>query len=158
MDVYKPYFSGMEDRRIWGQYLLADGSKLPFCDDSFHAAVALDVIEHLTKSDGMRMIKEMKRVSADIVLLMTPNGFLPQDDDENSFQTHQSGWTFQDLSALGFRVKGIRGHKSLRTSHSSPVLRPLPFGFILSVLTEPIVRALPGKAFQLYGVYHKKRS
>ncbi|MCI4351286.1 MAG: SAM-dependent methyltransferase, partial [Thermoplasmata archaeon] len=114
----------------------------------------LDVIEHLPRPDGLRLLREMERVSRGLLLVFTPNGFLPQAGDSNPHQEHLSGWTAADLRREGFAVRGLRGIRRLRTSHNQLVLRPLPFGYAMSTLTSPIVWAHPSSAFQLLGVRH----
>lgn len=64
--------------------------------------VAIDLIEHLRKEDGLVLIKEMKRVSRGQCLIVTPLGFVPQHIDQegdegwgfkgNVSQKHISGW------------------------------------------------------------------
>lgn len=53
-----------------------------------------------------RLVKVLLRdwqCSAKAIILETPNGFRSQDaDDSNPFEQHVSGWTSDDLAALGF--------------------------------------------------------
>lgn len=62
--------------------------------------VALDVIEHMEKADGLRFIEQAKR-KAKQVIVFTPLGFLPQDSEGptdawglhgQEWQKHRSGW------------------------------------------------------------------
>lgn len=76
----------------------------------FDAVIAIDVIEHLEKSDARVLIDEMFRVAERRVLLFTPDGFMPQDKDNYNlggdyWQTHRSGWTASELRSLGFDVE-----------------------------------------------------
>src|SRR3984957_18492412 len=47
----------------------ADSRRLPFADESFDRVVSGDVIEHLCYEDGIRMLKEIRRV-------LRPGGFM----------------------------------------------------------------------------------
>src|SRR4051812_16056971 len=76
-----------------------------FEPDSFDAVVAFDLLEHLSEEDGRRLIAAMETVARRRVVLLTPNGFVPQDEyDDNPLQAHRSGWTPDELGALGFQV------------------------------------------------------
>lgn len=74
-----------------------------FKDRSFDLVFALDVIEHLEKPDGGRMLSEMERVARRRVLIFTPNGFYPQESDD-PWQVHRSGWTHADFRPRGYTV------------------------------------------------------
>jgi len=76
-------------------------------DSSFDAIVLTDVLEHLEKADGMRLISEVERVSSSVVGIFTPLGFMPQHFastqdswgfEEVELQTHRSGWLPGDFS------------------------------------------------------------
>jgi hypothetical protein len=77
-------------------------------DKSVDTVFALDFIEHLEKEDGLRMLREAERVARRQVVVYTPHGFFPQsyDDPEKPdrwgmdggyWQTHRSGWDFDDF-------------------------------------------------------------
>lgn len=82
--------------------------------DEFDLIVALDVIEHLTKSDGYRLLYHLNRLT-DCSVVQTPNGFLWQAPFlTNPFQAHISGWKPRELKALGWRRQfGLGGLKQL---------------------------------------------
>jgi len=51
-----------------------DGSTIPFADDSFDAAVSLDVLEHISPSERGRHLSELQRVAARLVVVCCPLG------------------------------------------------------------------------------------
>lgn len=73
-----------------------------FPDNSFDSVFLLDVVEHMSKVDGLNAIEEAKRIARESVHVFTPLGFMEQhvgpDDDDgwgysgNELQTHISGW------------------------------------------------------------------
>jgi hypothetical protein len=85
-----------------------------FNPTEFDLVVALDVIEHLTKSDGYRLLYQLNRL-AECSVIQTPNGFLWQAPfRSNPFQAHISGWKPSELKALGWRRQfGVGGIKWL---------------------------------------------
>lgn len=58
----------------------------------------LDVIEHMDSQAGQAAIIEAFLVRPDRVIIYTPNGFVPQNEDawgtgQHEWQRHRSGWT-----------------------------------------------------------------
>lgn len=76
----------------------------------------IDGIEHMDKKTGKKVIKEMKRVARNKILLFTPQG--PSEDGylknephnawgiegADHLQTHKSGWTTDELMEAGFKI------------------------------------------------------
>ena len=90
---------------------------LPFGLNSFHIALALDVIEHLPKERGLSLLKEMGRVASRQVLVFLPLGDCPAliGDDErgNEFQEHRSVWEATDLVERGYTVEVLENFHRL---------------------------------------------
>ncbi len=117
---------------------------------SFDCVLALDVIEHLTKDDGFRLISRMEKVSRDRVIIFTPNGFQPQGEhSDNRLQRHLSGWGVEEMRGLGFDVIGINGFKPLLSEMARPRFRPRAFWLVFSRFTQYFVRNHPRYAFQI---------
>jgi len=147
IDFYKPYLTESKLKSIHNDYILGDVRNLPFNSKSFDYAVASEVIEHLNKTDGLRMIKEMERVAKDKIVLTAPNGFLwalpgPEDNPE---EKHISGWTVSELRRLRFKVYGFNGLNVLYRKRDSIGLL-----FILQTITHPLVYYYPITAFHLF--------
>lgn len=79
--------------------------------DSFDLVIAIDLIEHLTKSQGYLMLYEIDRIGKFGQIIMTPNGFAWQPPSlNNPYNAHISGWTPKELRKLGFnRTRGQIG-------------------------------------------------
>ncbi len=76
-------------------------------DESFDSVFLIDVIEHLKKDDGFRLLKQMERLARNQVLIFTPLGFMPQHYElgekdawglgGTEYQEHKSGWQPEDF-------------------------------------------------------------
>jgi hypothetical protein len=72
----------------------------------------LNVIEHLEKEEGIRLLDKAYYIARRKVILITPNGYLRQIYIENNpLQAHRSGWSTEELKRLGFKVIGLGGFK-----------------------------------------------
>lgn len=162
LERYRPYVTGGKD--VHDYYVIGDAKAIPFKSGSFDCAAASEVIEHLEKKDGVRMLSEMERVARKKIILTTPNGFLPvPEDKDNPGEKHLSGWTVEELKALGFKVYGTSGLKALWalkngkwvlrfTPRWLPYYYSLMISIIISDITGFLVYKNPHRAFQLFFV------
>jgi ubiquinone/menaquinone biosynthesis C-methylase UbiE len=152
IDFYRPYIVKSRQSSIHNDYILGDVRALPLKDRSFDCAIAVEVLEHLDKDEGLKMLKEMERVASKIVLT-TPNGFLPTyaGSNDNPDEKHLSGWSARELAGLGFRVYGVNGWKLLweiREGRAS-LRRPGILFALLAGITELLIYRCPTLAFTL---------
>jgi len=101
----------------------------------FDACIALDVIEHVVKEDGLKMIKDMEQVARKKVIFFTPCGFLPQRHSANDdLQEHLSGWEPDEMRRHGYHVTGLLGPKKLRGEYHSLKGHPRAFWGMVSLM------------------------
>jgi len=113
VDIYQSYLDEVNNR--CPQAKLVCSSALDFLrnspDNSYDVISIIDGIEHMTKPDGIQVLKEMKRVARKKILLFTPNGYIkntPKDTwgipGGDKYQRHLSGWTSEELQMFGFDI------------------------------------------------------
>ncbi|MDD3517118.1 MAG: hypothetical protein PHQ14_02125 [Chromatiales bacterium] len=73
--------------------------KLP--DAKYDIALALAIIEHLSKQDGIEFVRQLQRISRSVIVSV-PKNVMPQEVAGNDFETHRSQWSQEDFLALGF--------------------------------------------------------
>ena len=137
IDGYAPYLDQAKESNLHDQYVLGDVRELEkyFKPGQFDTVLALDVIEHLPKEDGLRMMRSMEKIARRKVVLFTPSGFLPQRSYENNeLQEHLSGWEPAEMEQYGYRVIGTLGPKALRGELHSLKGRPKIFWGVVSLL------------------------
>jgi len=150
IDGYAPYLEEAKKHNLHDQYVLGDVRELEkyFKPGQFDTVLALDVIEHLPKEDGLRMMHSMEKIARRKVVLFTPSGFLPQTSYENNdLQEHLSGWEPSEMERYGYKVIGVLGPKSLRGELHSLKGRPKIFWGIISLLGHFLwTKRTPAKA------------
>lgn len=155
IDIYRKNINESRRKHLHDKYKVGDVTKLSklYKKKSFDACVAIDVIEHFSKKDALRLLKDMEFISRKKVVILTPNGFYEQHAfDGNPHQVHKSGWTKRDLEKLGYKVYGLRGLKFLRDEHAGIKYKPWIFWGALSFISEIIFFLFPSLSFDLYAV------
>ncbi len=82
---------------------------------AFDTVLAVELIEHLPKAAGERLLSEVIRVAARVAILTTPNWEYLRPGANgltgyNEYEHHVCRWTASEFRARGFAVRGV-GHK-----------------------------------------------
>lgn len=102
LDVWKPF-----EPDIWCD--LATVPRLPCEDNTYNVVLLVDVIEHLPKDKGFKILKESKRAASNYVIILTPLWWDVNDECmkdpsspyyKNEYDKHLSLWDSNDL--IGF--------------------------------------------------------
>jgi hypothetical protein len=153
VEAFRPSLEESKRKRIHHKYILKDIRKLKMKSKSFDAVIALDVIEHLNRTDGLELVKNMENWAKKKIIIFTPNGFVEQEKyDGNLLQLHESGWELSDFNNLGFEVYGANGLRSLRKGKAEVRFKPNRFWRVISDVSQKVTFLLPQYAFQLFAV------
>ena len=144
VDLFKPDLLKAKKKNVYKKLIHADIRKLKL-NQSFDVVLSSQVIEHLTRKEGEKLIKRMERLAEKRVVIATTVGFLPYnpiqgDESGNIFQEHKSGWKLEEFQKLGYRVYG-QGTRFIYKEgcilrNAPEYTHPLFFG--LSYLFSPI--------------------
>ena len=101
---------------------------------TFERVTATDVIEHIPKADGYKLIEHIERIASREIFLMMPIetpelaatqefqdfrewGLSQHPDGQRELHDHKSQWTPEDLNALGYQtavLENFHGHDGFR--------------------------------------------
>lgn len=132
VDIFPEYFNHIE-AEVPYVVIKYDATRLHeiFVPKSFDLVIALDIIEHIEKSDAIFMIRELEKIARKAVILETPEGFVPQNIDilgwgGDRYQTHRSGWEKKELEDMGYEVR-MRNYimDDVRRHRTQEVLRDI---------------------------------
>jgi SAM-dependent methyltransferase len=152
VDGYQPSIDISKANNFHDDYVNSDLLEIDkaFEPDSFEVVVALDVIEHFEKADGVELLRKMESIASDKVVIFTPNGFQPQNEHSgNVLQRHLSGWSVSEMEQLGYRVIGINGWQPLLGEFALPRFKPRKLWTLISRLSQPLVRNHPEHAYAI---------
>jgi len=113
IDIFRPYLEEAKSKGCFQDLVCGDVRWLPFKDNSFDVVICMEVLEHLEKADGYKLLNELERVARRQILLTTPVGKHELHPfDGNPYQEHKYIWKVEDLKKLGYKVRG-RGLRNL---------------------------------------------
>lgn len=137
IDLAKPYLAFVKRFRAYNDLVLCDIRKPPFRKKALDIVLAMEVLEHLPKKDGIAFIGEVKKVAKERIVLTTPNGYYAQAALSGiETERHLSGWTVSELKKFGFNVKGF-GFRFFRSTKISYIYH------LLGNLFTPVSYLIP---------------
>lgn len=106
MEINNDYINFCKKFNIYDQIIKQSLPKLPFKNSSVNLILCTEVIEHLTRKDGLMLLDEIERVCRGRAIITTPNIFfetMPGDPEDK----HLSIWSIKDFRSRGYKVYGI---------------------------------------------------
>ncbi|MCL4397637.1 class I SAM-dependent methyltransferase [Patescibacteria group bacterium] len=157
VEAYIPAAKKALESKAYHKVIVGDISKLwkKFKDNSFDAVVSFDVIEHLDKTQGWELIKQAQRIARRKVIILTPNGYISQDDKHteiNPWNKHRSGWFAKDFNAAGFACIGAGGLKFLRREEGYIRFSPKTIWLVVANVSQFFFSRMPALSFHLLAV------
>jgi ubiquinone/menaquinone biosynthesis C-methylase UbiE len=104
VDIYGPYVKLARKRGVYKEVFKADVRKIG-TKKKYDIVLANHVLEHMSKKDGRNFLKKIEKIATKRVIIAAPIGEFPRGEvDSNSFQTHKSSWTVEEMRNLGYIV------------------------------------------------------
>ncbi len=152
IDIFRSNIILSRKNHMHDRHKLGDIRKLSqiYKSNSFDAVIALDVIEHVTKKEAIKLIKSCEQIARKKVILVTPNGYYEQGElFHNPYQAHHSGWDKETLRKLGYRVNGLRGFKYLWGKNADIKYKPWLFWGFVTFMSQFLFYYIPALSFDL---------
>jgi len=110
LELYLPYLQEAKNRKSHDDFILADAKWLPIKSKSFDGVLCSQVLEHLNKIEGIKLLENAEKISKLRVVIGTPIGYIPYlplepESYNNPFQVHKSGFMPQFFKTRGYRVR-----------------------------------------------------
>ncbi len=158
VDAYKPALAVARGTGYYKNIIFGDietvSSKLRSQRRKYDVVLCSQVLEHLPKEKGEKLLKILDSLAKKRIVISTPRGYLEQIEESlghNKYQEHVSGWLEKDFSTRGYRVKGtglsfVWSYSGLARNKSHTVA--LIFRLI-AFLISPLVYFFPALAINL---------
>lgn len=161
VEIFPEYVKRAKETGVYEKVIEKDVMKINFSPKSFDAAVCSQVIEHLKKPDGIKLISKISEIAKEVVIIGTPNGHYSQGVyDENVYQKHLSEWRVEDFQKMGFKVYGqatklIYGEKGYLRSWWAQFVAVRYLLYIISYIFSWIGLVWPNFGAHLIAVKYK---
>lgn len=124
VDIYEPYFQHIQADvpYVVIKYDIRHLRDI-FLPKSFDLVIALDIIEHITKEEGIELMRQCEDIARKGVIFETPKGYIPQNLDiqghgGHEWQTHRSGWEPEEFTGHGYKVISRAYHMTDAKRHT----------------------------------------
>jgi len=159
IDIFLP--SLLIAKKVYDDVLRCDIRFLPFRDASCDIVLASQIIEHLSKNDGLTLIKDLERISKGKIIITVPVGYNPKRhlEDDDPWQIHKSAWHPDEFKTRGFKVYGYAGARFLLGERGEFKIKSrmfAPFLFAMILLTQLITRKFVTASYQMLCIKNVK--
>jgi len=113
VDLFQPHIDSLQGKGFYDELRCCSATELPFEDQAFDSAVCCEVLEHLTRPEGPKLLAELRRVCRQGFIVTTPLYECYRDGGEtldgfNPHEAHLYCYSAAEFRNLGFtQVVGI---------------------------------------------------
>lgn len=142
VDLFEPYIKEAKERKIHDEYIIKDIRKIVFKPNSFDVVMASHVLEHMTKKEALKVLKNMERIARRQVIVATPIGEMYHPPvDGNPLQLHKSHFLPSDFERMGYKTikygwRWLLGDNGLVHKVQNDLIRKLLYTF--NILASPL--------------------
>ncbi len=124
IEGFEKYITDLH-RAVYNEIFIDDARKVlnNLNNKAYELVLAIDILEHFQKEDGIAFIKELKRVGKNVIIA-TPAAPQKQIVPENPLEDHRSCWGREELQSFGFNI--VKETPSLIGLYLPPDLQARP--------------------------------
>lgn len=164
IDIYKSSLAKAKKKKIYTKLIQGDIEtvcrRLVKSKKKFDLVFCSQVIEHIDKKKGERLLGLADKLAKKRVYFGTPRGYMNQPEEfikGNPYQVHRSGWSLEDFTSKGFKVYGVGfmpmwSENGLARSENKFVQA---FANVISFLVSPLSYVFPEIASGIMAVKEK---
>lgn len=104
IEGFQKYITDLH-KLVYNEIFISDAIKTveSFSDNAYDLVLAIDIIEHFKKEEGISFIKTLQRIGKNVIIA-TPSRFVDQVVIENPLEDHLSFWQKEELQSLKFDI------------------------------------------------------
>ncbi len=148
LEIYHNSVKKAQSRKIYQKIITGDliksCEKLVAKGQKYDVVFCSQVIEHITRKDGQKLLKLADKLAKRRIVVGTPREFMIQPHEflgGNPYQVHLSGWNDQDFIKRGYKVFGVGfkpiwSENGLARARSKMVLTLLT---VISFFVSPLI-------------------
>jgi len=110
LDIWVPYLGKLRRMKIYDGLVRAKIPHIPIRDKSVDISLACEILEHLPKHDGYKLLSELERITRKTIIVSFPLNLPQKEVGGNPFERHVSQWLSEELIRYGYETKRVRTH------------------------------------------------
>lgn len=114
VDINRASIKKAKSKKVYKRLIVGDVvkvlTKMVRGREVYDVVISSQLIEHLTRSEGIELLKLMEKLARRIVMVGTPRGFMKQPikyEENKKHQEHKSGWNINDFIKRKYVVRGV---------------------------------------------------
>lgn len=108
VDIWRSHLERLCPLKVYDECIQVEVPSIPFNKKSVDISLACEILEHLPKSVGYELMKELERVTKETIIVSSPLNPLPQDEVYgNPYERHISEWFSEDFIRYGYETKVV---------------------------------------------------
>jgi hypothetical protein len=155
LDVFRPYLMKCHEMGVYDDLILCDAKSLPLRPKSFDIVLCIEVLEHMRREEGEKLLRAIEEVARTLIVLSTPVGKQRLSYDPNPYQEHKYIWKPIQLQKLNYKLRGS-GLRDIYADEGFLARLPRMFGsllfFVVWILASPITYTRPDVAGNVVGI------
>lgn len=104
LDIWRPHLYMLKNLKIYDRLIQAKIPFMPFKEKSFDISFACEILEHLSKEDGNKLLSELERVTKGFIIVSVPVNLPQKEAYGNPYEEHVCEWSERDFSRQGYTV------------------------------------------------------
>jgi len=162
VELFDPYIRKARKTGLYRRIFRRDIRKASFPMKSYDAIMCSQVMEHFSKEEAKKILRNLKTWTKDTLIIGVPNGHFHQEEyDGNKLQKHHTSFTPEDFGKIGFRVYGqgfklIYGQGGLLDTRLGRFWICRVLLYILSYSVSPLPYFIPSFGTYLVAVWKRE--
>ena len=102
LDIWKPHLSKLSQFQVYDHLIQTRIPPMPLKNKSVDVSLACEILEHLTRDEGIKLLEDLERITNNLIIVSTPQNY-PQDIVYgNIYERHLTEWACQEFEKYGF--------------------------------------------------------
>lgn len=105
LDIWRSHLDKLHRLQIYDEFVSGQIPPIPFRNKSIDISLACEILEHLPKETGFRLLAELERVTKELVIVSTPIDYPQSEIYDNPSERHVSNWSLRDFAQRNYETR-----------------------------------------------------
>jgi SAM-dependent methyltransferase len=105
LDIWRPHLSKLHKLQIYDEFVYGQIPPIPFRSKSVDISLACEILEHLPREIGLKLLADLERVTKELVIVSTPIDYPQSEIYDNPRERHVSNWSLRDFAQRNYETR-----------------------------------------------------